>query len=116
MSPDQPAPTNVPPAAPAPAPRPGKAGSDRTLLLLGVGVILAVAAVAAWYCYSIWASVESYNYLTTIRTGVTSPVKLDAAFADADDDLVADPPSDPAKYVDPPELHFAPLGSNFEKE
>jgi len=78
------------------------------LVLLAVIVMLGVGMAVVWR-----ASLRS-GEMDAARTlqqtiGLTSPVKnrLDARFTDADNDLVADAPTDPAAFVDPDELTFS---------
>jgi phosphonate transport system substrate-binding protein len=87
-------------------PYPAKGTSPALLLLLS---LVATAAIA-------WALWEQYfrvpytpdTQLSLNSTGFHFSVsKLDARFTDADGDMVADPPTDPSKLIDPPTLMFA---------
>ena len=58
---------------------------------------------------SLRAEIEESETSLTNLTGLNNrPVRnlLDARYTDADGDLVADPPSDPARQIDPPTLTF----------
>ncbi len=81
----------------------------RDLLLVVLVLLLAGGGVGAYLYCSAWSSVTRMNLPRSIRAAVVNPDKLDAAFTDADGDLVADPPKDPAKQLDPAVLRFSPL-------
>lgn len=56
---------------------------------------------------------KAHGEILSSMTGLARPVsnKLSAQYADADGDLVADPPTDAAKQVDPPTLTFSYVAS-----
>jgi phosphonate transport system substrate-binding protein len=86
---------------------PGKSGHPLVLLLLIV-VITAGITTALWSTY--FRVTPSSNGEINLRaTGFGTPVShmLDAKFTDSTGSLVADPPTDPSKFVDPPKLRFA---------
>jgi phosphonate transport system substrate-binding protein len=72
------------------------------------------AAVVAAVLYFMWVrkpqeqGIESARRIALQTSGLARPTanKLDARFTDADGDLVADPPTDPAAFLDPPTLVF----------
>src|ERR1019366_766099 len=87
-------------------PHPAKGTSPGLLLLLS---LVATAAIG-------WALWEQYFRVpftpdTQVNLNSTgfhlSVSKLDARFTDADGDMVADPPTDASKLIDPPTLMFA---------
>jgi phosphonate transport system substrate-binding protein len=88
----------------------------RRALLVGLPLALLLGGVGVWAYAFVWAPAKRFDFLKSIRAALVSPDKLDEAFTDADGDLVADPPTDPAKWVDPPTLRFATLGPDFERE
>lgn len=89
------------------------AGSVQTLTVVVLVVVALAAAVAAgvWFA-QIKKPVdlqqseqdELFRKLTLGPERVTNA--LDPAYADGDGDLIADPPKDPARLVDPPTLTF----------
>jgi phosphonate transport system substrate-binding protein len=117
VTPDQgPLPPDQPPSVPAPASGPSPATTTpprprsplrELLLILGALFLVGTGTALALY-FAVWASVGKVNFPRGLR-GVVNPDKLDDAFVDADGDLVADPPKDPAKRLDPEVLHFGVL-------
>jgi phosphonate transport system substrate-binding protein len=83
-------------------------------LLLFFAIVLPVAAIVA-VLWMLWVKIprqtnQAMNEGLVLHTvGLATPVKnqLDPRFTDADNDLVADPPSDPAKLIDPDPLVFS---------
>lgn len=88
-------------------------GSAQSLIV----VVLAVVALAAVVTAGVWFSQikkpvdqhqveqdEVFQKLTLGPQRVTNT--LDAAYTDADGDLLADAPKDPARFIDPPVLNF----------
>jgi phosphonate transport system substrate-binding protein len=81
------------------------------LLILAIVIPFAVIASVLWF---IWVAKpaqdeQAFIHETVLRTsGLSRPTmnKLDARFTDANEDLVADPPTDPKDFVDPPKLLF----------
>lgn len=93
---------------------PSRRGVSSAFLL----VLLALIVTAAVVSITVWVSVvrnPSQAYLGERQqqfiqlTGLATPVtnKLDPRYVDADGDLVADAPTDPAKLIDPPTLRFS---------
>ena len=84
-----------------------------------LAILLAPMLIAAaWIGYS-YATAESRLYSiepTLAKLGLGAPTKnrLDSRFRDADRDLVADPPKDPAKFIDPAVLKFASIPNEDE--
>jgi phosphonate transport system substrate-binding protein len=106
------------PIPPGNAPGAGSSRSKPSLGrdLLAISVLLAAVAggMAVWGYYAFLHPVERVKVPQLIRAGVINPSQLDKAFTDADGDLVADPPSDPAKQIDPEVLLFGLLGEESE--
>jgi phosphonate transport system substrate-binding protein len=77
--------------------------------------LVVVGAAAAWVYYREWKNVPEVDYLgeigSSLRRFSGEMTVLDPSLQDADGDLVADPPKDPAKQIDPAVLVFAPLPS-----
>ncbi len=91
----------------SPANHAGKSTNLIVLVLLIV-VITAGITTALWSMYFRVAGVD--NTAINLRTtGFAAPVvhKLDPKFTDSDGDLVADAPTDPSQFVDPPTIRFA---------
>ena len=83
------------------------------ILILLAGIIPAAIVVAAlWF---VWVKRPNEQTRETAaetarRTlGLATPARnsMDARFADANSDLIPDPPSEAAKFVDPPKLFFS---------
>jgi phosphonate transport system substrate-binding protein len=86
-------------------------GRVTSLTLLAVGLLLlGTAAAVSWVVLSRRADAakETGNDTLVAIAGLKAPVSnhLNARFADADGDLVADPPKDAKDFVDPPTLTF----------
>jgi phosphonate transport system substrate-binding protein len=87
-----------------------RVGSLVPAILLTVFAV-AAGATAMWF-FTIRNPVRATEEETRARlmhmTGLARPVsnRLNERFTDSDGDMVADPPSDPAKLVDPPTLTF----------
>lgn len=79
-----------------------------TRLALAIIVILLIAAVSYRIGVSSIASgPANERVLKLFGLGNPTTNRLDARFNDADGDLVADPPTDPAEWVDPDTLYFS---------
>jgi phosphonate transport system substrate-binding protein len=106
----------LPPAAAAPARR----FSVRNVLLLALPLVAVIGGVGGYYYwkYSAQEAAESIPpFHLYLKQTFDYPAELDTtALADADGDMVADPPADPKKLVDPPTLVFAVLGSDVQAE
>jgi len=82
--------------------------------LLVFAIVLPVAAIAA-VLWMVWVKIprqqnQAMNQELVLHTvGLATPVsnRLDPRFTDADNDFVADAPTDPAKLIDPDPLVFS---------
>ncbi len=99
-------------AAPAPAP------ATRSTVGLTAGLILLLLAAGGGYYYyikGVEANVPPLDEVAALQ-GLSSQLDrqrvMAPGYADADGDLVADPPADPAKCLDPPELKFTAVASD----
>jgi phosphonate transport system substrate-binding protein len=82
-----------------------------------------LVVVGAGYGYVYWKYAAEEAALSVPPFGIylkqtfDYPAELDQSyFADADGDMVADPPSDSSKLIDPPVLVFSVLGSDIVAE
>src|SRR3954462_11386989 len=78
-------------------------------LVLAIVVPFAIIAGVLWFVKVVKPGEEdrAFNHEVMLRpSGLSRPTsnKLDARFTDADNDMVADPPTDPKDFVDPPKL------------
>jgi phosphonate transport system substrate-binding protein len=82
-----------------------------TIILMAVLLVAVVGAVAYYVLIEtpLQARLADANNIAIHLAGLDSSVshRLDAKFVDADGDLVADAPTDPAKQIDPPKLLFS---------
>lgn len=90
---------------------PSQSALDLPRLAGMVALVLVVAGIAYWL------GISSYHQPLKVplyELGMNQPVenKLDQKYRDADGDLVADPPSDAADYLDPPTIRFAYLAAD----
>jgi len=93
---------------------PPRRPASSSAAMLFFAIVLPVAIIAA-VLYFIWVkqpkdeSVQAAHEtaLRTMGLGKQVHNKLDPRFADADNDLVADPPADPKQFIDPPTLTFS---------
>jgi phosphonate transport system substrate-binding protein len=82
-------------------------GTHPVLLLFLI--VIATAAIA----WALWAQYFRVSFTPDTQVNLNSAgfhlsvSKLDARFTDADGDMLADPPTDPSKLIDPPTLLFA---------
>lgn len=86
------------------------------ILSIALPLALLIGLVAGWMYLSATASHRQVPYRTLIRYSMLAPTQLDAEYTDADGDLVADPPSDPAKRINPETLLFATLDRDQERD
>src|SRR5262249_15665962 len=93
------------------------------VLVVIVPVCLLVGAAGGWYYHKTMKDAGGpIAFGKTIRGNAEAPLKLDARFVDADNNLVASVPKEaynllhPDKLLDPTELVFATLGSDEEEE
>lgn len=99
--------------SPAPVPPPTPAKSSRFAIVLGVGLVVLVAGylIGNWYIqgpYSQAQAPQPVDVGKQLREYLRQQGRyssMDAAYTDADKDLVADPPKD-GKFLDPAELAF----------
>ena len=81
--------------------------------MLLTAIFIAVVGGGGWYYMFIQmpmqSRIEAQEDALARLSGLMTPVSnsLDPAYTDANGDLVADAPTDPAKCVDPPVLHFS---------
>lgn len=101
------------PPTQAPAPRPARASSWTYTLAL---VALILAGAGGWYAYvnstAMPAPPDELNALKAYITNLATTQKLADGYADGDGDLVADPPTDPAKFLKVDEIVFSVVGSD----
>lgn len=91
---------------------PKSSRSSPLLLLAAIFVPVIVIVAAIWYVsvsQPLQASREFTQevVLRTAGLGKATVNRLDPRFADANNDLVADMPADPAQQIDPPVLYFS---------
>lgn len=83
------------------------------LLIFG----LPIAGVAIWQVQAARQAAvppDEAKLLTGYLLRTHRPDQLNSAFVDVDGDLVADAPTDPKQWIDPPELTFAPIASGSQ--
>ena len=103
-----------PPRSTSPSPR----RTSRPVVLLLMAIT--PAAAIAWALYHVQVSkpvaenraLNNELVYNMVGLGGAKPLKLSDRFVDSDRDLVADPPTDPAKLVDPPTLTFSYVATN----
>jgi phosphonate transport system substrate-binding protein len=79
--------------------------------------VAAIAAVAYWWSSTLEATARkemASNVVTRMFTGENAPVVAEMSFPDADQDLVADPPTDAAQLIHPDELVFSYVATEDE--
>lgn len=101
------------PTTPAPAPLPARASSWKYTFAF---VALLIAGAGGWYAYfnstAMPAPPDELHALKAYITNLTKTQALAAGYADADGDLVADPPTDPAKFLKVDEVVFSVVGTD----
>lgn len=105
---------------PPTAATPARGFSVRNVLTLALPLVAIVGGVAGFYYWK-FSSQEAADsvppFPAYLKQTFDYPADLDTSvFADADNDMVADPPADPKKLVDPPTLVFVVLGSDLKAE
>jgi len=92
----------------APSSNAQAAASPLRLVAVVIGLII-IALLAYQISMSSVAGNSAGNQITMRTIGLTSPVlnRLDPAFKDTDNDLVADAPADPDRVIDPDTLTFS---------
>jgi phosphonate transport system substrate-binding protein len=101
--------------APSSAPRPAPSAGRVLKIVLPIAVVL----LAAYWWSSTLESKARSNMASTVvgKIFVSGPISTGAMqFPDADNDLVADPPSDPAKLINPDTLVFSYVATSEEEE
>jgi phosphonate transport system substrate-binding protein len=85
-----------------------KPKGTRPVLLILTGLFCAAVIAGVLWLKEMRSQPQVDPVLRSTSLGFVDngPHKLDPAFTDKDGDLVADPPSDPAKFIDPPKLVF----------
>jgi phosphonate transport system substrate-binding protein len=87
------------------------------VLIVAVPLVLVIGGVGGWlYMQANQVVNEVHDIGASLRYAVKTPEKLDPRFTDANDNLVADPPSDPKDWLDPDVLVFSTLGSSAREE
>jgi phosphonate transport system substrate-binding protein len=81
-----------------------------------VVVVLLLCLITAGVIASIYYSVDRTDAARLQRLNFDAPTALIPELTDANGDLVADPPADAAKLIDPEVLIFSTLGSDLEQE
>jgi len=81
------------------------------LLMLALPVVIVLGAIYVWQVYRPQAegqatSGETIQKMIGLSTPIVGGNHLAAEFTDADGDLVADPPTDASKLIDPPTIFF----------
>ncbi len=91
-------------------PPPGKAVKPMQVMAMFLLAIVVTAGIttALWFYHFRVPNDEDTGH-NLAMVGIRLPVlhKLDPKFSDVDGNLVADPPTDPAQFVDPPVIRFA---------
>lgn len=86
-----------------------------TLLVLAV-VVIVVVLVAKSRQWEQQAHEKETTLISQMGIGGSTPMQLDPVFTDADGDLIADPPKDPSKLIDPDKIVFSFVGSDTASE
>jgi phosphonate transport system substrate-binding protein len=81
-------------------------------IVLVVFVLMMIGGAVAYYMLvqaPLQARIADENNMLIRLSGLQNPVsnRLDSKYVDANGDLVADPPTDPAQLIDPPTLVFS---------
>jgi phosphonate transport system substrate-binding protein len=91
----------------------------KSFSLARVVTLLIVALIAVGVVYAAkrrqWdqeAREKEPKLMAQMGLGTTTPMHLDAQYTDADGDLVADPPKDESKLIDPDKIIFSFIGSD----
>jgi phosphonate transport system substrate-binding protein len=97
-----------------PSTRPSSSFSFARVLML---LVLAVVVIGVVYAakrtqWEQQAREKEPTLLTQMGFGSATPMQLDAAYTDADGDLIADAPKDPKQQVSPDKLVFAFIASD----
>lgn len=102
-------------SSPPPA-KPARSSYGFTAVL----VLLLVAAAGGYYLYERSKNpdpppVDSFANMKVLFRQLAAGHKLDAAYTDADGDLVADPPTDPARFRPVTTIGFSAVGTGDEE-
>jgi phosphonate transport system substrate-binding protein len=111
----EPNPSGDPSAAPGVRSSRPKPSVGRDLLVISLLLAGLAGGMTVWLYTVYLHPVEAVKVPQLIRAGVVNPSQLAGTFKDADGDLVADPPSDPAQQIDPEVLLFGLLGDEGER-
>lgn len=94
---------------------PGRSLSGARILQVLIPAALIIGALAAWLCYTEWHSIDEVNYTkeigASLKMAYDGMLELDPSMHDANGDMIADPPAEAARLLDPDILIFAPLPS-----
>src|SRR3954468_12270140 len=87
--------------------------SWRNVLLLTAILLIPLGLYSLWQCWPALFPKSKYgDSLTGYLKRLNNLTKLDARYTDADNDLVADTPSDASQLLDPAEIVFAPIAGS----
>lgn len=119
MTPNPESPVPTPPeqgatSPPAPAPRPPRRRFGGAFLIVLLLILLIAGGVGAYAYFGIYKSVSPVTFHRGL-VGVLNPDKLDDQFTDKDGDLIADPPTNKKKLLNPDTLLFSTLDTDHEK-
>jgi phosphonate transport system substrate-binding protein len=92
-------------------------GASNAFYMAAIAVLVIVAAVfAGLYFNATHDSDSDAARLIGVAVGMDKPLPkaLDPSFKDADGDLIADPPTDPSKFINPDTLVFSFVAENPE--
>ncbi|MDX1947287.1 MAG: PhnD/SsuA/transferrin family substrate-binding protein [Pirellulaceae bacterium] len=90
--------------------------SLKNVLLVAIPCGIVVLGVFGWLAYDAERAVTRVDFLDSVKNALQSPTSLAQGLADADQDLVADPPADADKLLDPDILEFELLGRDLALE
>jgi phosphonate transport system substrate-binding protein len=87
-------------------------GGAFVVIILAVALLATIASAAAYYVLvetPLQARLDDANNMLFHLSGLGNPIthRLDARYVDANGDLLADAPTDPAQQIDPPTLAFS---------
>jgi phosphonate transport system substrate-binding protein len=101
------------PQSPSLAPSASPTHFGKFTLFISVFFVVVAAGVYAYFHFTnpSPAPVDEGAAIKTFIAGLGKTQKLDAAYTDANGDLVADPPTDPAKYLNVNEIMFSVVAS-----
>jgi phosphonate transport system substrate-binding protein len=99
---------------------PGR-GRNLAVIILAVALLALIASAAAYYVLvetPLQARLTDANNMLIRLSGLENPLnhRLDAKYVDANGDLLADAPTDPAQQIDPPTLAFSYVYAEDQSE